>query len=736
MAAAQPTLRVSLPSGRVHLAQTRTLVAGGLSSLVTCRELVSAFDEASRTCGAFMYATSRLLLFYATTTLSNGEEFHATGLANENKAWKAAGQIGPPPTVFTQELCEWAINIFMQRTKSSDRDTHPAFERIQDIGQALVAELGTFDNRNLKEVLQSLARSLSVVISNHLNVACASHTAAYLRAKYSDLHLNKKEANQLAKTIGRSVQWNAVRASKQVGGLPYEKLPASRDHEKVVRRSGNEVIVPAMSADGWRAIVATERALLPATWSQLDMLRRRYEMLRDIRALDEPGSPRSAFNLLPVCRSGRVFMKLNTAALVQLCSRAKVKVEKSNVLSIFDAKRLNRLLRRPDQESDVTVKLDLAGEFFRTDGVQAQFVCGIRRGQKRTADGGAVGTAVGDIDDAAVDPSGGTDGNADDDEEDIIDFGCDVPSDIEDLFACDPGKVNLFNVARARVVPAEYRKGNVPMSDGRCIVWDEVYRMSKVQFDEERGTTKRRLQRKAAVKASPAYREAVGIMSRCSLSVVDPVVLKARLEEGCRAYGAIHEFEGSRAVARTRFAAYMGKQKIMGKISRKFESLLGLTGVCAWGGARWAHTQKGRAPCPSAMVYKHLARQPWANGGRRLPREAETNTSCKCSCCLAPAKMVHPHHERVYHCVWTMGNAGRREKTKVEVPGGGRPNGLYQCQTEGCYRTWSRDRNAPANIGRCFWERVHGRPRPATLRSTRNIPDGVPPQGQLRFPAG
>ena len=86
----------------------------------------------------------------------------------------------------------------------------------------------------------ALARSLAVVISNHLNVACASHTAAYLRAKYSELHLDKKEANQLAKTIGRSVQWNAVRASKQVGGLPYEKLPASRDREKVVRRSGNQ----------------------------------------------------------------------------------------------------------------------------------------------------------------------------------------------------------------------------------------------------------------------------------------------------------------------------------------------------------------------------------------------------------------------------------------------------------------------------------------------------------------
>jgi hypothetical protein len=161
----------------------------------------------------------------------------------------------------------------------------------------------------------------------------------------------------------------------------------------------------------------------------------------------------------------------------------------------------------------------------------------------------------------------------------------------------------------------------------------------------------------------------------------------------------------------------MGKQKVFGEVASRFKKVLGDDGVCAWGGARWAHAAKGRAPCPAAAIYRHLVLQPWARG--RFPREAECNTSCKCSCCLAPDKMVHPRHARVYRYVWTRDSEGRLERTKVGVFGGGRQNGLYQCTTGGCYSTWSRDRNAPANIWRCYWERFHGRARPETLRSSR-----------------
>jgi hypothetical protein len=240
-----------------------------------------------------------------------------------------------------------------------------------------------------------------------------------------------------------------------------------------------------------------------------------------------------------------------------------------------------------------------------------------------------------------------------------------------------------------------------------------VLRMSKADFDERRGTTKRRKQRAAAVARDPAYRAALGVMSRSSLSIVDIDELRARTMFHFQSHSAIHAFEGSRAVARTRFEAYMGKQKIFGHINSEFKSLLGDKGVCAWGGARWAHAAKGRAPCPAAAVYRSLSAQPWARG--RFPREAECNTSCKCSNCLGMAKMEHPRHLRVYETRWLRAD-GRWVKTKVGLLGGGRVYGLYQCTAGGCYRTWSRDRNAPANIGRCYSERSHGRGRPVTLR--------------------
>ena len=102
---------VQAPSGTVRLVHQRTLVAGGLSSLLTNRWLLGAADAASRTCGRILYAASRLLLLYAVSTLSGGEKIADTGLANENKAWAMEPDGDPAPTVFTQELCEWAINV-------------------------------------------------------------------------------------------------------------------------------------------------------------------------------------------------------------------------------------------------------------------------------------------------------------------------------------------------------------------------------------------------------------------------------------------------------------------------------------------------------------------------------------------------------------------------------------------------------------------------------------------------
>ena len=158
----------------------------------------------------------------------------------------------------------------------------------------------------------------------------------------------------------------------------------------------------------------------------------------------------------------------------------------------------------------------------------------------------------------------------------------------------------------------------------------------------------------------------------------------------------------------------MNKKKTFDGIARKFKALLGADGVCAWGGARWAHARRGSAPCPSASIYRYLERQTWAAG--KFPRESEVNTSRKCSDCMGLDAMVHPRHLKVYRNKWLQGNGGMRTRTRALVPGGGRVYGLYQCQNTGCYRTWSRDRNAFANIGRAFWERINGRERPATLR--------------------
>ena len=53
-------------------------------------------------------------------------------------------------------------------------------------------------------------------------------------------------------------------------------------------------------------------------------------------------------------------------------------------------------------------------------------------------------------------------------QQDVIDDVGKAPDDVEDLFACDPGKVNLFNVARAhKVSEEEAPPGAVPLGDGQ-----------------------------------------------------------------------------------------------------------------------------------------------------------------------------------------------------------------------------------------------------------------------------
>ena len=684
-------MQTQLPKGRVRLAQTHTFVAGGLASLVRSpyrTAFVRAVDGASKTCGALLFVASRLLLLYAADILErDGGVFPNTGLkAGKNAKWKDADpalRSPHPPVVFTQELCEWALNVFYRRTNCSERDSHPAFVRLKTLAVPLIAEFGLRDNSSLGKCLKSLAKSLSVVVANHLNVACAAHTAVYLRAKYAHLYLTKKEASQLAKTIGRSVQWNEARAAKQPGGVPYDVLPPLRA-AKVWRRRNGDVNVPAVTVEEWRSLVEAERALLPPTWNQSDMVRRRWEMLRTIRTGEDAAAPRAGFTLVPLCRSGRVFLKLNTDALYELCNKAGLRIKKADVLNLFDAKRLDRLLRRPTTSSDRTTPLHFAGEFFRSDGVQAQFVCGTKRGEKRARNGESI-----DDDDADEDgeaPDGGIDVCVDDSDEEIEDEPS-RPVRIEILFSNDPGKENLYNVASARELGPDEPgpPGLQPLGDGRRVVWKEVLRMSKAEWDEIRGMTKRRKRRTAEVRSNEAYRAALGEMSRNSAAVADGAILRQRLLVQCRSHAALHAFEGSRDTARTRFAAYMGKQKAFAKVASDFKNLLGEEGVCAWGGARWAHAAKGRAPCPAAAIYRYLVRQPWAAG--RFPREAECNTSCKCSNCLAPEKMVHPHHARTYRYVWSRDANGHLAKTKVGAFDGGRPNGLYQCQTGGCNRT-------------------------------------------------
>jgi hypothetical protein len=586
---------------------------------------------------------------------------------------------------------------------------------------------------------------LAVVINNHLTVATAAHTKLYLKAKYAHLYLSNKEATQLAKTIGRSVQWNNKRTELNKG-KSYETLPPHRKEKSSVR-FGENVTIPEVDPVEWRAIVDAERALLPATWTQVDMLRARFRMLSEIINRSTPEKPFKAFTLLPLCKSGRVFLKMNSVSIKSMMKRAKVSADRG-VLDIFVQEKLQRLLRHPSRRSDKTVELILAGEFFRTDGVQAQFVCGEPPRKKRDRKGNVKEDADDDDDDvAAVDD--GVDDVCDDDE-DVVSKDAPRPVDFEHLFAVDPGRTNLYTAMKARRVDEAERNEKfpdlAPLGDGTYVAWEKVQLPSKrrgkynneyltksaKQYDEESGGRLRRQKRTWRVQSAKQYQTALARLSEASLSCVDKTQLASRIKIHFQNHAAIHLVEGSRDVAKDRFDAYIRKQKTLASIGNDFKEVLGDTGICAWGGARWAVGMKGAAPCRSAMVYKFLKRQPF---GKRIVTEAETNTSRKNAISLRMKEMVHPYHRRlpVYRkrdCFQTSYAADgvtvidkvNIGKYRVGVLGGGRPHGLY-LETEGMKRTCSRDTNGASNIWRCYWERCHGRPRPETLRSKFNLGD-------------
>ena len=793
-----PPSPVEPPDRRVRLGTKHTLVAGGLSSLLVGNDrvrLLDTFDKVSRVAGTVLYAASRLLLLYAhEKLLLEGLPFPPTGLTSEssfghkdNMKWQAARDApsspAEAPVVFTQELVEWAMQLFKAGRKTQKRTKDNAaykdLERLVEDND-LVADLGGLqDTKHMGSVLHALGKSLAVVISNHLTVATPAHTKLYLQAKYAHLYLSSKEATQLAKTIGRSVQWNNRRTELN-GGVPYDTLPAHRE-QKEVKRHGKTVTIPEMDLMEWRAIVDDERALLPATWTQVDMLRGRFRMLRDILSRNTPERQFKAFTLIPQCRSGRVFLKVNMESLLDIIRRAGVdfaeekpqavppdparseddtkqeqekakkaaqRVTALRALAIFDQSRLQRLLRHPHRCSEKTVELVLGGEFFRTDGVQAQFYCGTLARPKRGRDGESKGDVDDDDGDVAASPEDGA-GVVDDDDNDVVSPQAAVPASLDDLIAVDPGRTTLYTAVKARRVGEAERQLKypdlAPLGDGTYVVWEKVKLPAKrcgkynteyltkgaKQYDDECGGRLRRLKRAWRVRSVETYQQSLQRLSEASLACCDLVELKARIKVHMQCHAAIHLVEGSRDVARDRFDAYIRKQRELASIASDFRSVLGEKGVCAWGGARWAVGAKGSAPCRSAMVYKYLKRQSFGN---RIFTEAETNTSRKNAISLNMKEMVHPHHPRgcmvrtCFQTTWaddgaTVVSKKNLGKHRVGVFGGVKPHGLY-LEQEGMKRTCSRDTNGASNIWRCYWERCHGRERPKTLQSSKKKNQG------------
>ena len=652
-------------------------------------KIVAAADEASRTLGALLYAASRLLLLYITHHIEANIPFPATGLANENKAWVASGEVGEAPVIVTQELCEWAICLFFKKRKQSpSRENHPAFVALRTFSED-PGTLGTFprqDSSNLRYATQAAAKSLSVVVKNHLNVACLRHLAKSLRAKYHSLILSKKEAQALAQFVGKSVQWNAERDRLMGTRGPYSALPTPRSASRK-KIQGVWTDVPAVESAQWEEIARHERDLLPFSWDQGDMLRSRYAMLFEISKYntDHLGtSELPSFSLLPLCSAGRCFLKLNTVGLQQLCERSGVHTHKEDVLGIFDPKKLRSILRA--RGVDGPPKLTLCGEFFRTDGVQAQFVCGFLSTKARRVDGG-----------------GGPDADVVDEEnmnveEDDIQDDCIPCVPAEDQKAVDPGRsclITLVGVRNGKAVDAGEEEPE----------FVREYRLTRGHYYEMRGTTKTKNSAKMRLARSPEYKAAMESSSRNSLCVSDHLTLCVRTKVQSDCWAAIHTHSGSRSVARARFDRSMRRGTADAEVARKVlgPEVRSARRVIAWGGARWAHAAKGTAPCPASALFRMLSEKIKGTSSF-LVRERETNTSCKCSACLSPEKMVHPIHP-----------TRKIRINGARVVDGGEVFGLYQCTHSGCHRTHDRDVNGASNIWRAYFERSRGRARPLAL---------------------
>lgn len=751
MAAASP---VEPPSGRVKLKQTHAFVAGGLTTLLADgarrKPLIDAIDDASRVAGTVLYAASRLLLGHVTSTVSTPDAvFHPTGLTSEkskgheeNIGWNLNRDSDEAPYIVTQGLIEWAMALFYQSTRTHQNvKEDPAWQALNAhaVQNDLVSKLGgKLNNYCLSAVLHSLARSYAVVVNNHIvGRAATQHMKLYLIAKYDFLYLSNKEAEQLAVTIGRSHQFNTYRTQLRKG-VPYETLPPHRKARKQLIR-GAEVPILEVKLVEWRFIVDMERKLLPATWSQRDMLRSKYRMLSVIQSKTTPQRTFKSFTLLPLCRAGRVFLKMNTEGLGDMFLRAGINfLPNENILSVFDQRKLQKLLRHSTGTGPEFV---LAGEFFRSDGIQAQIVCGLTRdpkGKKRAASG----DIIDDENDDGEEPGEGADLDPSADE-DVESTAMAIPSNIEKLIAVDPGRDFLYTAVRARALSDEERRKKfpdlAPLGDGTHVVWNmvelpakrqgkhtkEYLRKSAKAYDEECGGRLRREKRTWRVRSSDAYKNALARLSEASLACSDETQLWQRIGVHFECHAPIHRLEGSRDVARDRFDSYIKKHKTLGSIAHDFRIILGTDGILVWGGSRWAVGAKGSAPCRSAMVFKHLKKQDFGN---RIFTVAETFTSQKDSITLGMEKMEHPRHPRYiskrscHHTSWASDSSVISKeylgKRRVGVLGGGRPYGLYLSQ-EGLKRTFNRDINGASNMWRCYWEQCHGRPRPLTLQTSK-----------------
>ena len=706
-----PALRTELPKGTVRLSEKHTLVAGGLSSLLKDdyrEKVLDAADSGARATAAILARASRLLVLYFTHILSND---NLDGFPTSDDTEQ----------IFYQELVGYAISIFkVVNYNSANRADSRVYKLLVELAETPFAkpdgtsasmwdEFGDVDAKGLGAILHSYAKSWAVNMRNHLRHAWKQHTTLYLKAKYAELKMSAKEVTQLAQTIGKSVEFNEYRDEK--GRQPYMKLPRARGEQRDIL---GHISRQAVTDEHWQALVDDERQLLPETSSDWDLLQNRWRMLQAIDAASTPSRIFKGFTILPIFGAGRCFMKLNTAGLYELVSsRGQVNIAKGDVLKIFKPKKLDKLMRHAKvKPSDKTQPLELGGEFFRTNGVAAQFYCGLTRGIKRDRKG----IAMAEGDDDECDPNDGWD--EPEDKGDIADDAIPTVESEDELFSDDPGKHCYINIGRVEKVSDEpFRPGQQPTGDGTFVNTKLAYRLTARRWGEMRGYHRARRRRKQYTNVD-AYKAALDVFSRHSCAVSNAQTLGLNMVMQGTVWAQVHAVEGSRKMARLKFDAYMRQQSAINTVCNEVFAVLGDTGVLAVGSGRWKSNSRGTKYGSDAcgMIHRQLFADPrsrFENGRRRLFNEPEQYSSQKCSNCLGPFKMVHPKHALVYGNEW-IEQDGRivkvREAKRRAV------HGQYQCTAGTCHCTWDRDRNAIANIWRTAWERMHGRLRPITLQ--------------------